>query len=349
MVTIREVARIAGVSIATVSRVLSNSGYPVNSQTREAVLQVAEEVGYSPNRAARSLRTERSSLIGVILDNFSSQWAPVIIRGIQDVLHNCGYFTLVVNIPWEKYSQADVVQDMLGHSVDGFVFVETWHPVRERLDMLNNRPYVIVHRLFHESDPYSIIPDERRNSALVVKHLLALGHKKIAYIAGDAGYFSSAQRLNTYLDTMRAAGLEARDGWIVQGEWQVPSGYHCAKRILAAAQKPSAIVAANDGLAYGALLAAKDEGLRVPEDVAIVGYDDHEISRIANPTITTVTLPLFLMGQVAAKNLLHQLGADDRQYAEQLIPGKLIVRQSCGAPEGKAVFARDYVRDKADR
>ena len=343
MVTIKEVAQIAGVSIATVSRVISNSDYPVNPRTREAILQVAEDVGYSPNRAARSLRTERSSLIGVILDNFSSQWAPIIIRGIQDILHNSGYFTLVVNIPWEKYSQADVVRDMLGHSVDGFVFVEAWHPIRELRDMLNNRPYVIVHRLFNESDPYSIIPDERYNCALVVKHLLALGHKKIAYIAGDARYFSSAQRLNTYLDTMRAAGIEVADDWIAQGEWKVLSGYQSATRIFAAAQKPSAIVAANDGLAYGALLAAQDHGLRVPEDVAIVGYGDHEISRISNPTITTVTLPLFLMGQVAAENLLSQLNSEKVDFAEQLIPGELIVRQSCGAPEGKQVYAREFV------
>ena len=328
---------------------MSNSDYPVSEPTRANILQVAKDIGYSPNRAARSLRTERSSLIGVILDNFSSQWAPIIIRGIQDVLHNSGYFTLVVNIPWENYSQADVVRDMLGHSVDAFVFVETWHPVGERRDMLNNRPYVIVHRLFHESDPHSIIPDEAYNSALVVKHLLRLGHTEIAYIAGDARYFSSAQRFNTYLDTMRAAGLEVRDAWIAQGEWQVPSGYRCAKRILAAGDKPSAIVAANDGMAYGALLAVKDHGLRVPEDVAIVGYDDHEISRFANPTITTVTLPLFLMGQVAAENLLRQLQTDNREQAEQLIPGELIVRQSCGAPEGKGVYARDYVRGKSDK
>ena len=344
MVTIREVARIAGVSIATVSRVLSNSDYPVSPRTREAILQVADDVGYSPNRAARSLRTERSSLIGVILDNFSSQWAPVVIRGIQDVLHSSGYFTLVVNIPWEKHSQADVVQDMLGHSVDGFVFVETWHPVHERRDMLNNRPYVVVHRLFHDSDPHSIIPDEAHNSALVVKHLLGLGHRKIAYIAGDPKYFSSAQRFNTYLDTMRAAGIETRHDWIAQGDWTAPSGYECARRILAADEKPSAIVAANDELAYGALLAVQDHGRSVPEDVAIVGYDNNELCRISNPTITTVTLPLFLMGQVAAENLLRQLQTSRLEYEEQLIPGELMVRQSCGAPEGVDVHARDFVR-----
>ena len=344
MVTIREVARLADVSIATVSRVVSNSDYPVSEQTRANILKVAEEIGYSPNRAARSLRTKRSSLIGVILDNFDSLWAPVIVRGIQDVLHKQGYLMLVVNIPWEKHSRADVVKDLMSHSVDALVFVETWHPVRERLDMLNNKPYVIVHRLFHESDAHSIIPDETYNSSLAVRHLLGLGHEKIAYIAGDADYFSSAQRLQAYLDTMRAAGAGIRDDWIAQGKWRVPSGYACAQRILSADDRPSAIVAANDELAYGALLAVIDAGLRVPDDVAIVGYDNNDISRIANPTITTISLPLFLMGQIAAENLLSQLQTSDRDYAEQLIPGELIVRQSCGAPEGKAVYARDFVR-----
>ena len=327
---------------------MSNSDYPVNPQTREAILQVAEDIGYSPNRAARSLRTERSSLIGVILDNFSSQWAPVIVRGIQDVLHKKGYFTLVVNIPWEKHSRADVVKDLMGHSVDAFVFVETWHPVRERLDMLNNKPYVIVHRLFHESDPHSIIPDETHNSSLVVKHLLNLGHRKIAYIAGDANYFSSSQRLDAYLDAMRSTGVIVRDGWVAQGDWRIPSGYQCAQRILSHVEMPSAIVAANDGMAYGALLAAIDHGLNVPDDVAIVGYDNSDISRISNPTITTVSLPLFLMGQIAAENLLRQLHTADREQKEQLIPGELIVRQSCGAPAGKEVYAREFVRDKTD-
>ncbi len=344
MVTIKEVAHIADVSIATVSRVLSNSDYPVSQQTRANILKVAEEVGYSTNRAARSLRTKHSSLIGVILDNFYSLWAPVIVRGIQDVLHTQGYLTLVVNIPWEKHSRADVLKDLLSFSVDAFVFVETWHPVREHLNMLNNKPYVIAHRLFHESDPHSIIPDETYNSTLAVKHLLGLGHEKIAYIAGDGDYFASLQRLEAYIDTMRAAGADIRDDWIAQGKWSIPSGYACAQRILSSDERPSAIVAASDALAYGALLAATDAGLKVAEDIAIVGYDNNDISRISNPTITTISLPLFLMGQIAGENLLSQLQTSDREFAEQLIPGELIIRQSCGAPEGKAVYARDFVR-----
>ena len=348
MVTIREVAETAGVSIATVSRVLSNSSYPVSDSARSIIQQVAQDMGYSPNRAARSLRTDRSTLVGVILDNLVSAWSPIIIRGIQDVLHKNGYFSLVVNIAWELHSQADVLRDLLAHSVDGFIFVETWHPVHDRLEMLNQKPYSIVHRLFHQSDPYSIIPDEFHNSAAVVEHLMGLNHRKIAYIAGDEDYFSSHQRLAAFKSTMQSAGIKIHHNWMAKGKWTVPSGYKCANQILSQDSLPTAIVAANDLLAYGALLAVQDKGLRVPDDVAIVGYDNDVVARASNPTITTVTLPLFEMGQVAAENLLCQLQSSEREYAEQLIPGELIVRQSCGAPEGVSVFARDFVRETAE-
>lgn len=345
MVTIREIAETAGVSIATVSRVLSKSDYPVSNRTRSLILQVASDMGYSPNRAARSLRTDRSSLIGVILDNFASHWSPIIIRGIQDVLHQNGYFSLVVNIPWETHSRADVVQDLMGHSVEGFMFVETWHPVSERLDMLNNKPYVFVHRLFHQSDPFSVIPDERYNSSLAVQHLLDLGQRKIAYIAGPEDYFSSDQRLTGYQTTLKQAGIAIEPDWIVRGEWRVSDGYQCAQQLLSLKNRPTAIAAANDQLAYGALLAAQDKGLSIPDDLAIVGYDNDEISRVSNPTITTITLPLFKMGQTAAENLLQQVNNEKKESNEQLIKGELIIRQSCGSAEGKSVRASDFERD----
>lgn len=345
MVTIREIAETAGVSIATVSRVLSNSPHPVSPHTRSLILRVAADLGYSPNRAARSLRTDRSSLIGVILDNFSSNWAPIIIRGIQDVLYKNDYFSLVVNIPWEIHSQSEVVQNLLGHSVEGFIFVETWHPVSERLDMLSSKPYVIVHRLFHESDPFSVIPDEIYNSSLMVQHLIDLGHRDIAYIAGPADYFSSEQRLTGYRTTLERAGIPFRADWVVRGEWKVSQGYQCAQQILSLPDRPTALAAANDQLAYGALLAAQDSGLNVPGDLAIVGYDNDEIARIANPTLTTVTLPLFRMGQAAAENLLGQVHHENHPLGEQLIRGDLIVRQSCGAATGRNIHAYDFERD----
>jgi DNA-binding LacI/PurR family transcriptional regulator len=346
-VTIHEIAEAAGVSIATVSRALNNSDHPVNEETRARILQIAEMLEYSPNRAARSLRTDRSSVIGVILDNFNSHWAPVIIRGLQDVLHQANYFCLVVNIPWEIHSQTKVVQDLLAHSVDGFVFVETWHRVSESEAMLNGKPYVIVHRLFHESSPYSVIPDERFNETLAVNHLINLGYQKIGYIMGPDSYFSSHERLTAYRQALRTAGIPIRDELIESGDWDIPAGYQAGQRLLARPHPPTAIVAANDLLAYGAIRAIQDVGLHVPDDVAVVGYDNDEIAGIANPTITTVTLPLFEMGQIAARTLLKQLHQQITRPEEKLVRGQLIIRQSCGAPEGEAVSAVTYRRNRS--
>ncbi len=351
MTTIRDVAEAAGVSIATVSRVLSKSSYPVNIETRERIISVAKTLGYSVNRAARSLRTDRSFIIGVIVENFSSYFAPTIIRGMQDVLHHSGYFCLVVNIPWEENSQSKVVQDLLGHSVDGFIFVETWNSVNENDGMLNGKPYGFVHRLFHKPHPNSVIPDELYNQTLVINHLINMGHKRIGYISGPPNFFSSADRLTAYHDALTAAGLPIEDDIIRRGNWNVPGGYKAMQDILALPNIPPAVVAANDQMAFGAIRAIQDHGLRVPEDIAIVGYDDDEFAKVSNPTITTVNLPLFEMGQVAATNLLKQLNGEPAPTAEVRIKSRLIVRQSCGSPEGRHVLASDYMRHdpNADR
>ncbi len=345
MVTIRDVAELAGVSIATVSRVLSKSDYPVSHDTRQKIINAAKELGYSVNRAAQSLRTDRSSVIGVILENFTSLWGPLIIRGLQDVLHRNGYFCLVVNIPWEIHSQAKVVQELLGHSVDGFVFVESWRHVSESRAMLSGKPYTIVHRLFHQTDVNSVIPDEIYNTTLVVNHLIKMRHQRIGYISGPDKYFSSRERLIGYLQTLESMGLSVDKTLIRSGRWLIPDGYRIAQEFMALSKPPTAIVAANDLMAYGAILAIQHQGLRVPDDIAVVGYDNDEVANLSNPTITTVSLPLFEMGQVAATNLMNQMNDGAVPFEEMRIKGELMVRQSCGAPEGKNILAANYIRN----
>lgn len=345
MITIRDVAERAGVSIATVSRVLSKSDYPVSDETRQKILSAAKELGYSVNRAAQSLRTDRSSMIGVILENFTSFWGPVIIRGLQDVLHRNGYFCLVVNIPWKIHSQAKVVQDLLGHSVEGFVFVESWHHVSESRAMLSGKPYTIAHRLFHQTDVNSVIPDEIYNTTLVVNHLIQMGHQRIGYISGPAEYFSSRERVMGYMQALENASLPVDNTLIRSGGWLTPDGYRIAQELMSLSKPPTAIVAGNDMMAYGAILAIQNRGLRVPDDIAVVGYDNDEVASLSNPTITTVSLPLFEMGQVAATNLLHQINNNAGPFEEMRIKGELMIRQSCGAPEGNTVLAANYIRN----
>ena len=347
MTTIRDVAEAAGVSIATVSRVLSKSNYPVSDETRARILSEAKKLGYSVNRAARSLRTDRSFIIGVILENFSSFFAPTIIRGLQDVLHQSDYFCVVVNISWESYSQTKVVRDLLGHSVDGFIFVETWHPIAENEGMFSGKPYTFVHRLFHEPHIHSVIPDEPYNSTIAVNHFIQMGHKRIGYISGPKSFWSSYDRLTAYRLALESAGLAIDERIIRKGDWHVPSGYKAAQEILSVNPLPTAIVAANDQMAFGAIRALQDKGLRVPDDIAVVGYDDDEFAKVSNPTITTVRLPLFEMGQIAASHLLEQLNGQAVPAEEIQVKSSLVVRQSCGSPEGRNILAADYMRHDA--
>ncbi len=334
-VTIHELAKAAGVSIATVSRVLNNADHPVNADTRRQVLKWAEKMGYQPNQAARSLRLERSYTVGIIADDISqTPFTPLIIRGIQDYMTAAGYFCLIINADWNPEKERKAVNDLLNRSIEGVIFAETWHnSVNTDLD-LANKPYVFVHRLFKSPSLFSVIPDEIYGARMAVRHLIELGHRRIGYINGPENYYASAERLSGYQLELEAAHLPFYPELIARGDWEVSSGYEGAKQILSVPERPTAIFAANDLMAVGAIYAIRDSGLRTPENIAIVGYDDREIAGIFRPSLTTVTLPCYEMGQASAAMLLDRLNAQTENKEEVKIRGRLIVRQSCGAQEG---------------
>ena len=336
-VTIHQLAKAAGVSIATVSRVLNKANHPVNEETRQRILQMAEEMGYHPNQVARSLRTERSGMIGIIADDISSTpFSPLIIRGIQDYVTSSGYFCIIINADWNPEKEKEAVRDLLNRSIDGVIFAETWHnTINIELDV-ENKPYVFVHRLFSNSSAYSVIPDEIYGARQAVNHLLELGHRRIGYINGPDTYHASAERFKGYQLELEEMGIAFDPALTTLGNWDVGGGYEAAKQLLANPVRPTAIFAANDLMALGAIYAIQDAKLRVPEDVAIVGYDDREIASIARPAITTVTLPCYDMGQASAAMLLNLLEGKAGNAEEIKIRGRLLVRQSCGAQGGNS-------------
>ncbi len=336
-VTIHELAAAANVSIATVSRVLNNTPHPVSESTRQRVLKLAQEMGYRPNQAARSLRTERSGMIGIITDDISeTPFSPLIIRGIQDYMRSAGYFCLIINVDWNPQKEKEAVQDLTARAIDGVIFAETWHnSINEELAGAN-KPHVFVHRLFQNSSPYSVIPDEIYGSRTAVHHLLELGHRRIGYINGPDDFYASAERLKGYRLALEEAGIPFDPSLTTVGNWEVPSGYDGAQQLLAGPQHPTAIFAANDLMAVGAIYAIHDAGLRIPEDIALVGYDDREIATIVRPALTTVTLPCYDMGQASAAMLVNLLEGKADNPDEVKIRGKLIVRQSCGGAEGRS-------------
>jgi LacI family transcriptional regulator len=208
------------------------------------------------------------------------------------------------------------------------------HGASPTLD-LANKPYVFVHRLFNAALGNSVVVDERYGPRLAIEHLARLGHHQIAFINGRHGWDATAKRLIGYKEALAKLGLVYDPDLVEEGDWEVQGGYAAAKRLLARPQPPKAIFAANDLMALGAIYAIQNAGLRVPEDIAIVGYDDREIASISRPTITTVSLPCYEMGEIAAQLLLQRLKDQIDKLEPIQVRGKLIVRESCGSPEGK--------------
>lgn len=333
-VTIRELAKVAGVSITTVSRVLNNNEHAVNLETKQRILSLAEELGYQPNIAARSLRNDRTEMIGVVADSTISPFTPVIIHAIEKYLKQHGYVCIFINTSWNPEKEKKAVRDLLSRSADGIIFVESWHQnTNQDLD-LANKPYVFVHRLFNAPNKHSVIPDEIYGAEVATRHLVQLGHKRIGFINGPTNYFATSLRLKGYEQELSKFQIEFDKNLISDGNWGIQSGYDACKQLLLLSHPPSAIFAANDLMALGAIYAAQDSGLRVPEDLAIVGYDDRDIASLVRPAITTVSLPAYEMGETAAKMVLSLIKNHDEYQEEIKLKGQLIIRQSCGDVSG---------------
>jgi LacI family transcriptional regulator len=327
-----DIARATGFSVPTVSRVLTQSKYPVSPDTRRIILEAAEAMGYRPNLSARSLRTDRSATIGIIVDDLLSPFTPPIVRGIQDHLYKHDYLSLIVNSDWNPALEQEAIRTLVSRPVDGIIFVEYSHlAVNDSLGQ-SEKPHVFVHRLFGTLIKNSIIPDDVYGASLAVRHLVSLGHRRIAYINGPENWHNSRMRYHGYRNELAANGILFDPALAVPGDWEFEGGYRAAQSLLDMDQRPTAIFSANDQMALGAIHAIQDSGLNVPQDIAVVGYDNRDFTRIMRPRITTVSMPVYEMGRAAAELLLKQIAEGPQEVDEIKIKGQLYIRQSCGAP-----------------
>lgn len=334
-VTLQELARLAKVSPSTVSRALNNTGRPVSAATKQRILTLARDLNYHPNMVARGLKTDQTLTIGIITDTIASTFTPIIVRSIQDYLTKYGYLALIVNGDWDVKTETKAVHYLLSRSIDGFIFVESWLRNPDSLRHLTHKPCVFVHHLFADERYRDYVEaDEQYGARLAVEHLAHLGHRRIAFINGPKGWYASDNRLRGYQATLAQLGIAFDPEIVLEGDWDVPGGSLATRKLLSLPQPPTAIFAANDFMALGAIYALRESGLRVPEDIAIVGYDDREICRLAQPTITTVAMPCYEMGQAVAELLLSRIEKEDSKEFIK-VQGKLIVRESCGTPGPK--------------
>ena len=334
-VTLHELAKAAGCSVSTVSRALNNSAHSVNEATRQRILALANELGYRPNMTARGLKMDRTFTIGLVVYNIASPFTPVLIRGIQEYLRQRDYFSIIISTDWDSDLESEAVHQLLSRSIDGVIFVETWRDESNKTLDLANKPYAYVYRLFDGEYPNSVIVDDVHGASLAVEHLAKLGHRRIAFINGPHGWAASKERLAGYQNVLTQYEIPPDPSMIEEGTWEVQSGYQAAKKFLEKTERPTAIFAANDLMALGAIYAIQDAGLNVPKDIAVVGYDDREIASISSPTITTVCPPSYEMGQLAAQLILDRLENQDEIKDPIRVQSRLIIRESCGAEQGK--------------
>lgn len=332
MVTLVEVAKAAGVSVSTASRALSGSTHPLKEETRSRILSLANEMGYTPNLVARSLQSQKTYTVGVVADRITTPFAGLTIQGLQDSLRRLGYSISVVNSNRDFDAAAEAVQAFQSRRVDGIIVINAWlHKYNNALsDLVRTKPHIFVNRIFDQIEHNCVEPDDRVGGQLATRHLINLGHRRIGYINGLANWKEAQNRQAGYQDELHGYGLAVDPNLIKQGDWSVDSGFQATAELMTLAEPPTAIFAANDLLAMGAIYAVQAKGLSVPGDVAVVGYDDRDFAGWIRPALTTVRLPSYEMGQTAAQLLLKQLSGEELHDAVK-IPGELIIRQSCGA------------------
>ncbi len=336
-VTIVEIARLAGVSVSTVSRVLSNKNYPLKDDTRQRILKLAEEVGYKPNLVARSLQNNRTHLVGVVVDRMQSPFSAATVQGIQDGLRNAGYSISIAYSNRDQELAIEAINSFYSRQVDGIVILNSWlHTYNDPILAMQDRPFVFVNRVFSNCIENCVGPGDFQGAQMATQHLVNLGHRRIGYINGMKDWIESQNRLSGYEDVLQKNGIAVDEGLIRQGDWGVDSGYRAAEELLALKDRPTAIFTANDIMALGAIYAIQAAGLSIPRDIALVGYDDRDFAAWIRPALTTLRMPSFEMGQAAARLLLQQFTGAALEDATH-IPGQLVIRESCGANGEKKV------------
>jgi LacI family transcriptional regulator len=315
---IKELSKLAGVSVATVSYVLNDSGN-VGEETRQKVLKLAKEYNYKPNSVAKSLRTNKSNTIGVLVEDITVWFVPEIIKGIHSfadsngkniILNDLGLFSKIGNRFDDIVKYKDYINEklslLLSTQVDGIIYVGMHDRNIDNVIKKIDKPIVFVYCYTDNSDDAYVTYDNTEISYKIGEMLVRKGHKNIATICGTYDSKASYKRFCGFKKALYDQGVEIKNNYIKFGNWETTPGYNCAKELLMMEERPSAIFAFNDLMAAGALRAARELKISVPEELSIVGFDDRELSSYTSPMLSSVKLPLEDMG-FNANEMLNDL------------------------------------------
>ena len=330
-VTIKDVARQANVSVATVSRAL-NGHENVADAVRSRVLAVAKELRYSPHHAARSLSSRRTNTIGVVLPDLYGEFFSELMRGIDQVARDHRQHLLVSSYHGNPQEQGEALRTMRGR-VDGLLVLSPYASDASHLaeNLMPSQPTVLINSQSLGTGVPSLSIDNYRAAGEMVRHLVAGGRRRIAFIAGPSDSFDARDRLRGYRDAL-AESVPDAEPWVVQGDFSEATGHSAARQLLIGSPRPDAVFAANDMMALGFLFACQQAGVDVPGEIAVAGFDDIPLARYTHPSLTTMRVDIAGIGAQAMRMLLQHLGdAPEQPGTSETLQANLIVRESTTA------------------
>jgi LacI family transcriptional regulator len=333
--TMVDVGRVAGVSPTTVSFVVNGrTDTGISPETQRRVLDAIELLGYRPNLAAQGLRTRRTRAIGFVSDEVAvSPPAGRIISGAHDLASRHGTVLLTVNTTHDPRARRRALDDLLDRQIDGIVFALVGTKLVSLPKSASEVPFVLVNCFVARDALPCIVPGEAAGARRATEHVLSHGHRRIAFLCGATGAWATRQRLKGFRAALRQAGAPFDQRLVRPGNFKADSGHALTKALWGEGHRPTAILYGNDRMALGGYLALKELGVRIPEDVSVVGYDDQEdLAPEIHPPLTTVRLPYYSMGLWAADQLLHGRIGDLPPRTQADCP--LVVRESVAPPAG---------------
>lgn len=333
MPTIHDVAKHAGVGSITVSRVINNSGY-ISPETRERVQKAITDLGYVPNTLARSLRSRRTNTVALIITDITNPFFTTLARGVEDAANEAGYTVIFCNTDESAAKEEKYLNVLLQKQVDGLLLVPAQCSVNTiRQIMKHGTPVVVLDRRIPEVDVDTVRCDALDGAYQLTRYLISLGHRQIAVMSGAVGISTADDRVTGYRMALEEAGITVAEDYLFRGDFTPESGYSMTRQALKLPLRPTALIAANNFITIGAMKALQEVGLDVPEDIALVGFDDLPPALVTFPFFTVASQPAYEMGTRAMKLLLQRLEGNELDHFQEIIlPTQLIIRHSSGHP-----------------
>lgn len=327
-ITLKMVAERAGVSVNTVSRAINNKS-DINEETKKRVLKVAQELGYVQNATAVALRTKKTRTLGVVIADNRNPFYAEVLNGIEEAAREKNYHIILANTQRDYQKEEEAINLLLAKRVDGLLIT----PVQDRNDDIKNLieaniPFVIVGRDFKNIEVDAVYNDEVKGGFLATKYLIKKGHKRIALINGFLHKSPARGRLEGYKKALKEYGIPFDDSLVSVGDIDVKDGYERTKQLLEKGLNFTAIFAYNDMMAFGAMRAIKEKGLRIPEDIGLVGYDDIPFSSLISPSLTTIRLKKQELGVESLKLLLFRINVSRKKTKKIMLDVELKIRET---------------------